>query len=75
MTFGNQTHSWTGMRRHLCFLCRGMSMCGDDNKTTVTGRVNIYSVDFKGQSLVHVLSPFSHLQAETRATDVRESLM
>lgn len=27
---------------------------GDDNKTTVTVRVNIYAVDFKGQSLVHV---------------------
>lgn len=51
-------------------------MCGDDNKTTVTARVNIYAaIDFKGQTLVHVSLPFSHLQAETRSTDVRESLM
>lgn len=35
----------------------------DDNKTTVTARVNIYAIDFKGQSLVHVPLPFSHLQA------------
>lgn len=48
---------------------------GDDNKTTVTARVNIYAVDFKGQSLVHVPLAFSHLQAAARAADVREPLM
>lgn len=50
---------------------------GDDNKTTVTARVNIYTVGFKGQSLVHVPLAFFflHLQAEARAADVRESLM
>lgn len=47
----------------------------NDNKTTVTARVNIYAVDFKGQSLVHVPLPSSHLQAETRAADVREPLV
>lgn len=47
----------------------------DDNKTTVTARVNIYAVDFKGQSLLHVPLPFSHLQAEAQAADVREPLM
>ena len=47
----------------------------DDNKTTVTATVNIYAVDLKGQSPVHVPMPFSHLQAEARAADVREPLM
>lgn len=62
-------------RETLWFPCCGVSMCGDDNKTTVTAKVNIYAVDFKGQTLVHVSLAFSHLQAETRSTDVRESLM
>lgn len=46
----------------------------DDNKTTVTARLNIYAVDYKGQSLVHVHLPSSHLPAEARAADVREPL-
>lgn len=46
----------------------------DDNKRAVTVGVNIYAIDFKGQILcVLVCFFFSHLQAETRAADVRES--
>lgn len=37
----------------------------------MTVRVNIYVMDFKGQSLVHVALLFSHLQVEALPAGVR----
>ncbi len=45
----------------------------DDNKTTVAVSVNIYAVDCKGQSLVHVPLPFFHSSRREHALQMWES--